>query len=206
MNTGSCPTAVPGYDTNEWVIRDPGSDEFAEEFDEALELSYAGRHQESMRRLVAVLSKLSWHIDALHHLALAYGAQGREAEYRAGADTSAGPDARRSDATRPRPPANRHVLARRKWDSSMYFDPPIAKRTDPHAGNLTVRRYASEHSQSTDHARGQGDRAAWSLCRRHRGARDLASARGGRARPPLQRFPGRRRRHPSSSVRPSTGH
>ena len=55
MNTGSRPTAVPGYDNNEWVIHDRGSDELAEEFDEALELSYAGRHQESMRRLVEVL-------------------------------------------------------------------------------------------------------------------------------------------------------
>ena len=66
MNTGRRPTAVPGYDNNEWVIHDPGSDELAEEFDEALELSYAGRHQESMRRLVEVLNKHPWHIDALH--------------------------------------------------------------------------------------------------------------------------------------------
>ena len=83
MNTGSRPTAVPGYDNNEWVIHDPGSDELAEEFDEAMELAHAGRHQESMRRLVEVLNKHPWHIVALHHLALAYGAQGREAEYRA---------------------------------------------------------------------------------------------------------------------------
>ena len=41
------------------------------------------RYQESMRRLVEVLNKHPWHIDALHHLAIAYGAQGREAEYRA---------------------------------------------------------------------------------------------------------------------------
>lgn len=83
MNTRRRPTAVPGYDNNEWVIHDPGSDEFAEEFDEAMGLSYAGRRQESMHRLVEVLNKHPWHIDALHHLALAYGAQGRGAEYRA---------------------------------------------------------------------------------------------------------------------------
>ena len=65
MNTGSRPTAVPGYDNNEWVIHDPGSDELAEEFDEAMELAHAGRHQESMRRLVEILNKHPWHIDAV---------------------------------------------------------------------------------------------------------------------------------------------
>ena len=83
MNSAHIPTAVEGYDRNEWVIGDSRSDELAEEFDEALDLADAGRHEESIRRLVEILKRHSRHIDALHHLALAYEAQGRDAEYRA---------------------------------------------------------------------------------------------------------------------------
>ena len=83
MNTVDNPTAVAGHDKNEWVIRDHRSDELAEEFDEALDLADAGRGEESIRRMVGILKRHPRHIDSLHHLALAYAAQAREAEYRA---------------------------------------------------------------------------------------------------------------------------
>ena len=50
---------------------------------EALDLADGGRGEKSVRRMVEILRKHPRHIDALHHLALAYEKQGREAEYRA---------------------------------------------------------------------------------------------------------------------------
>ena len=83
MNSADTPIAVKGHDKHEWVIRDPRSDELAEEFVEALDLADGGRGEKSVRRMVEILRKHPRHIDALHHLALAYEKQGREAEYRA---------------------------------------------------------------------------------------------------------------------------
>lgn len=83
MNAEHSPIAVAEHDSNEWVVSDPLSDGLVEDLDEALDLADAGRHEKSIRRLVRILKEHPKHIDALHHLALAYEAQGRAAEYRA---------------------------------------------------------------------------------------------------------------------------